>query len=307
MPAFTSYHHGTTASMPHAGNPNPPKRGKTSGWSAGAARRNLHFLWSVDERELHGVGLAITLTVKDCPPTADEWQSLVKRWIDRQRKAGMIRLHWVTEWQRRGVPHLHVTVWYDPDSLGELDWGKLAPVARCITNQSAPTEPEEWEQYAKAATKPLSDWVELAAPYTCSAKGQHCRPLTQYAGWAEYVAKHASRGHAHYQRQRESIPEGWKSTGRVWGKRGHWPIVEPVTHEVDRETFWRFRRLVKRRRLAEAREYLPLNGKQYGRLRRLLKCGHEGTSATRGMSEWIPQQAQESLLTAAVICRPAHR
>ncbi len=64
MPAITFYRHGLTASIMSKGNPNPPKRGKVVGWSDGAARRNVKFLRSVDERELHGVGWAATLTVK---------------------------------------------------------------------------------------------------------------------------------------------------------------------------------------------------------------------------------------------------
>ena len=44
------------------------KRGEVGGWSEGAARRNVRFLYGIEERELHGDGFAVTLTVRDCPP-----------------------------------------------------------------------------------------------------------------------------------------------------------------------------------------------------------------------------------------------
>ncbi|WP_425527867.1 rolling circle replication-associated protein, partial [Xylella fastidiosa] len=66
----------------------------------------------VREDKLTGVGLALTLTVRDCPATAQEWQRMRRAWEKRMKRAGMIRVHWVTEWQRRGVPHLHCAIWF---------------------------------------------------------------------------------------------------------------------------------------------------------------------------------------------------
>jgi len=39
------------------------------------------------------------------------WTRLVKTLLQRLRRAGLLRWHWVVEWQRRGVPHLHLAVY----------------------------------------------------------------------------------------------------------------------------------------------------------------------------------------------------
>ena len=70
----------------------------------GATRRNTEFLMSVKTDQLTGAGVALTLTVRDCPPTADDWHRLRRAWEKRMVRAGMLRLHWVTEWQRREFP-----------------------------------------------------------------------------------------------------------------------------------------------------------------------------------------------------------
>ena len=52
------------AKAPGMGNPEPPLRGKASGWSKAVARRNNDFLMSVDGAELvdQGEPYAISLT-----------------------------------------------------------------------------------------------------------------------------------------------------------------------------------------------------------------------------------------------------
>src|SRR5690554_6634141 len=78
-------------------------RSMIGGWSPGACRRNIDFLRSVDETRLDGVAMALTLSVRDCPPSSDEWHRLRNLFIANLRNWGLIRLHWVIEWQRRGV------------------------------------------------------------------------------------------------------------------------------------------------------------------------------------------------------------
>lgn len=281
MPAITFYRHGLTASIPNmAGNPNPPKRGKVTGWSAGAARRNTNFLRSVDETTLDGYGLAVTLTIRDCPPTAKAWSNLIRAWIERQKRSGMVRLHWVTEFQRRGVPHLHVAVWYPFQIEGESE---IESVSRIFLRQ----------------TQTVDDWIAIAKDYGAGPKGQKWRKIEGAVGWFQYMAKHCSRSKFHYQRQREALPEGWQTTGRVWGHRGDWTTIDPATADVDQRTFWKLRRLVKRARIAEARQYLPINAKQVGKLRRVLKCSHRPTSEVRPVSEWMSEDKQQALLAAA--------
>ena len=73
------------------------KRGEVEGWSLGATRRNTEFLMSVKTDQLTGAGVALTLTVRDCPPTADDWHRLRRAWEKRMVRAGMLRLHWIVK------------------------------------------------------------------------------------------------------------------------------------------------------------------------------------------------------------------
>ena len=119
MPVQTLYRHGGKGGVGPARNDHlRAKRGTVQGWSLGATRRNTQFLMSVEEHRLTGVGYALTLTLRDCPATPGDWHRLRKSWTDRMRRLGMVRLHWVTEWQRRGVPHLHCAIWFDPMNNG---------------------------------------------------------------------------------------------------------------------------------------------------------------------------------------------
>jgi len=218
------YRHGVTmATLPGKIVGATAKRGNCVGWSSDAARRNANFLRSVDERELDGYGYAVTLTVRECPATPEAWTKAQRAWIERQSRAGMMRLHWVVEMQRRGVPHLHAAIWY----------------------RDAPD-----------AVKILRDWIDIAAPWSPSPKGQHVKPIEGVVGWFAYMSKHCSRSHKHYQRQRESLPDAWEKSPRVWGYRGGWKLVEPVPVSVSGSEFYRMRRLLRRRRISQARQKL---------------------------------------------------
>lgn len=272
MPALRLYRHGLTAFMPSfMSNPNPEKRGKVKGWSAKAAQRNANFLRSVDETKLSGIGYAVTLTVRECPPSPKDWNAAVRAWMERQRRAGMKRLHWVMEFQKRGVPHLHAAIWFRENVAGAL-----------------------------AHVSMLEDWLQIAGDrYGASEKGQHARLITGTVGWFEYMAKHCSRSRKHYQRQREAVPEAWESSPRVWGHRGEWDLVDPTDERLTHPEYWRFRRLVKRARVAEARAGLPLNRRQFGQAKRLLKTPDRKLSEVRGVSEWMSQERQRQFIAAA--------
>jgi len=97
------------------------KRGEVVGWSAGAVRRHTSWLRSVDTTQLDGIGAAATLTMLECPPTSDDWRRLLKVLQQRLRRAGLLRWHWVVEWQRRGVPHLHLAI-YAPSDWSAPGW-----------------------------------------------------------------------------------------------------------------------------------------------------------------------------------------
>lgn len=244
------------------------KRDVVTGWSSKTARSNTRFLQSVTLDGLTGHGFAFTLTLRDCPETHADWHKLRDSMGKRLARMGMTRLHWVTEWQRRGVPHLH-GVAYFPDN--ELNYpGRI-----------------------------IEHWCQIAAPYNPKISGQNAKPIRDALGWHKYLAKHASRGANHYQRSSDSIPEGWKKTGRMWGKGGDWPIAEPMKFDVDRKAFWLYRRLVRGHRKSDARSM----GKAYAirSARRMLKCNLRSLSEVRGVAGW----ATESVSLQMVSCLAA--
>lgn len=248
---------------------NRMKRGQVEGWSVGATRRNTQFLMSIEEQRLTGKGVAVTLTLRDCPATAQEWHRLRKAWIERMRRAGMIRLHWVTEWQRRGVPHLHCAIWFA----------------------------DLYDLYT-----PVTAWVDLAgADFGAGDRGQHAAIIDGPIGWFKYLSKHAARGVKHYQRNSENIPEGWQSkTGRVWGHSGDWPITEPrkfylQDHTNDGDGGWfSLRRMVRGWRLADARA--AGDAWRIRSARGMFRNNDPNLSRLRGFSEWIPESEQLQML-----------
>lgn len=318
MPVLKVYRHGVTAGCPPAQNPTPPDRTKCVGWSVSAIRRNRLFLYSVDESRLDGVGFAFTGTVKVCPPTHEDWKKRREAFFDRIRRAGMIRAHWVTEWQKRGIPHLHMAVWFPEHEV--IAWA----AARSL-------DPEKAAEAFRLFL--VLQWLEVMEPYGAKAEGQHVTPIYDVVGWNQYVSKHAARGLSHYQRNPANIPEGWRhiGTGRMWGKLGDWPIIEPAEVELSMSEFHAFRRIVRGYRKADARAALSkaldliakartpaydAKGRAQARTARrrivqargmlkaragsrvedgLTMSAAEATrrlSSVRGVSEWLPEELQ---------------
>lgn len=253
-------------------------RGEVGGWSAGATRRNVAFLRSVEPDSLSSgedvplVGLALTLTLRDCPATSDVWHKLRRAFLMRLSRMGLHRGHWVVEWQRRGVPHLHGAFWFP--------------------------EPSSSMGYARLYDEILRHWVALAEPYGVSRSAQHVTPIHDAVGWFQYVAKHAARGVRHYQRASENVPPAWRMrTGRVWGKVGHWATRDPCQFDLTDSTFYRYRRLCRRWRVADARA--SGSAHRIRSARRCLACSDPDLSHVRGVSEWIPLDLSLLMLDVA--------
>ena len=300
------------------GNRTPPERTECQGWSAGATRRNRQWLYSVNARKLTGIPIAITLTVKECPPTHDEWKRLREALFVRLRRKGLLRLHWVTEWTRRGLPHLHAAAYFDAHDD--------ADTIERLTHQIR------------------TDWLELTAHLGTKYRAQHVMHIYEASGWFQYVAKHASRGVKHYQRQQGALPPGWKRTGRVWGHLGDWPTVE-ATLVIDEAGGFRLRRMIRGWLVANVRTRREVmiagspnliqiprcsqSGKQIGWLwadvrygsdpktfqahkwikalhrelrfsRRLLACNNPHRSPLVGLSQWVPYPVMAAFLDRLV-------
>lgn len=275
MRTLKLYLHGSTMGTPPGSPPKTPsKRSEVNGWSQAATRRNIAFLRSVEPSALNScplgtpaAGFAVTLTLRDCPPSSADWRNLINAYIRRIRRRGLIRCHWVTEWQRRGVPHLHLAVWI-PD-----------------TDDSYPFE---------ALVLP---WLKLASPYGVSPRSQYLAPISDALGWFQYVAKHAARGVKHYQRSSDNIPSGWLKTGRVWGKIGDWVTADPHQLSISDDVFYRLRRLVRSWRLADARS--SGDGYRIRLARTMLASPNRSISEIRGVSEWVPLASMLTLLDVA--------
>lgn len=263
MATFKAYPNGLTIGT---GNPNPPKnqRGKIQGWTAAAARRQVRWLYSVETSKLDGVGYAVTLTLRDCPATADEWHAARKAWIERIRRLGFIRVHWVTEWQKRQVPHLHAAVYVD---------------------QVLPRDGLEF----------VLAWLDVvrARGWVAGHQGQDVKRIDGAQGWLQYLSKHAGRSVAHYQRM--GVPAGWERTGRLWGYGGRWPVQSPVEGDIDNGQFCRLRRLIDRYLLAQAVAQGDTERVQYLRTRRS-KETDPLRSRVLGLSEWLDYDVFLTLL-----------
>jgi hypothetical protein len=238
-------------------NPSPSKRGNVVGWSPAAVRRHTKWLYSIDVDQLDGDGYAVTLTLRNTPDSAAEFHAARRAWIMRATRLGAHRIHWVIEWQRRGTPHIHAAVYFPPGQAPE-----------------------------NVALQLLAGWVMLVPDeWGAQLSGQYYDRITGASGWLKYLSKHASRGVRHY--QRNGKPDGWEKTGRLWGHGGEWPAELPMRHDMSREAYWRYRRLVRSWRIADARASGDASRIKYAR--RMLSCPDPRLSAVRGVSDWIPE------------------
>lgn len=207
----------------------------------------------------------MTLTLRDCPSSPQEWEALRRAWAMAASRLGITLLHWVVEWQERKVPHLHCAVYFG-DEPGQLEMAEAL----------------------------LYAWLERAGKYRAAPQAQAWEPIEGAVGWLKYLSKHASRGVRHYQRQGK--PEGWEKTGRLWGHNEGWPVVEPWVLDASWPAYWRLRRWVRSWRIANARDELRGSStperqaaarRRLVAARRMLRCTDPAKSRGRGISEWI--------------------
>lgn len=254
------------------------KRGNATGWSQGAARRNSEFLQSLRLEELPGVAYALTLTIPAgrvdapiAPPTAEVYHRLLRSFIERLRRLGALRWHWVIEFTARKTPHVHMAVWMPTRSIGFS--GDM-----------------------------LAHWLQLTAKagWPAGIKAQDCKRLDN-VGWLQYMAKHGARGVRMYQRAASALPEGWERPGRMWGYGGSFPSPEerqPLRFDVEPGARTRYRRLLRSWAIANARatENPRLRARYVRQARRLLRCTDPALSPVRNVSMWVPEDVQLQLL-----------
>jgi hypothetical protein len=281
---------GLKAGVAGPGNPNPSKRGLITGWSAGAARRNRDFLQSIDLAALTGVGMFYTFTVRDLPATSKEWTRIVGAMLDWLNRHGCVRYHWVVEFQRRGVPHLHLMAYW-PSCYG-------------VTSDPAD---QRWMEPWGA----VEHWLKLTGHLNSSPYSQRATQCDQRVELLTYMAKHSARTADHYQRSAHALPEGWQSVGRLWGKGGDWP-TRTEKFDTNDIGWFLFRRLVRGWRKAEAAKKLAkaAHWDESGRVaarravtsaRTCLRCTDgKAHSRVKPLVVWAPERATRQILGAVI-------
>lgn len=329
MPVMKLYRNGLTMGTPPGKNDHErAKRGLVTGWSPGAVRRHTAWLYSIDGSLLESgesTGYAYTLTMRDCPPDAAAFESLRKAWIRRVERLGLDRLHWVVEWQRRGVPHIHAAVYFNPPTVWNgtewaapgvssddseiqfrtgFDW-EWAAGGEAPTGAGGGRARQRPEPPAHGGTPPRSSlsvddraalaifaWLAVCEQFGARMQAQDFKPIDGANGWLKYLSKHAARGVKHYQRQGK--PEGWEKTGRLWGHWGEWPTDEPMRLVASRSDWHRLRRMIRSWRIADARA--AGNPQRIAMARRMLKSNNPKLSPVRGVSDWVPESISAALV-----------
>lgn len=269
----------------------PPERTATKGWTVNVARRNEQRLQQVDFDAIEGVPAFVTLTMPSgqmSEVSAAEFHGWLKRWLQFMKRHGLRHYYWILEFQASGNPHLHVLAWLDRD-WDALEQFKALRSWVGILNKSgvgARLQGQIWER------------IDVGGEITVDGETVPAHPERVLM----YLAKHAARGVAHYQRQIANMPEDWQyRSGRVWGHDRGLPLRAQQDFETDYSTFWTFRRLVRRWRLAEARSIKDYDRRRaaISQARSCLKCPRPDISPYRGVSAWIPSDVASALLDAA--------
>lgn len=270
----------------------PPERTATKGWTVNVARRNEQRLQQVDFDAIEGFPAFVTLTMpaqQMADVSAAMFHSWLKSWLRYMKRHGLLHYYWILEFQATGNPHLHVLVWLDRE-WEPLETFKALRSWVGILNKSdvgARLQGQIWEA------------IDVGGELVVDGERVPAHPERVLM----YLAKHAARGVAHYQRQVENMPEDWQyRSGRVWGHDRGLPLREQQDFETDYPTFWTFRRLVRRWRLAEARGIKDYDRRRaaISQARSCLKCPRPDISPYRGVSAWIPSDVASQLLDAAV-------
>ena len=270
----------------------PPERTATKGWTPNVARRNEQRLQQVDFDGIDGVPAFVTLTMPSGQMgdvSASMFHGWLKRWLQFMKRHGLRHYYWILEFQASGNPHLHVLAWLDHEWEPLEQYKALRSWVNMLNKSGvgARLQGQIWEQ------------IDVDGEIVVDGEKVPSHPERVLM----YLAKHAARGVAHYQRQIENMPDDWQfRSGRVWGHDRGLPLREQEDVECDYPTFHRFRRLVRRWRLAEARAIADPERRRLAisQARRCLKCSRPDVSPYRGVSAWLSSDVASQLLDVAV-------
>lgn len=241
-------------------------RGDCRGWTSNSTTGLFNFTKAIIEDKLTGYGFAITLTFRDCPETAAAMHKVRRKFIKRLERRGLIRLLWVCEFQERKVPHFHMAAYFKT----KTDTATGLPLQQTIINL----------------------WCDCAKHYNVKPTAQTCKDITDLGGWMGYFNKHIDRGIYHYQRQRDTLPPGWREkTGHVWHWVGDWPRDLKKLHFSGKKFrfLFQFRDCEQKRQIANCRmELAHLSGSHFSFIGHRRHFYLDGTKIKKRFSRaWI--------------------
>lgn len=265
----------------------PPERTNTKGWTPNVARRNEQRLQQIDFDVIDGTPAFVTLTMPSQQMedvSAAMFHGWLKRWLQYMKRHGMLHYYWILEFQGSGNPHVHILVWIDHEFDVLEQYRALISWVNMLdkSNIGARLQAQVWEP------------IDVGGEIVVDGERVPAHPERVLM----YLAKHAARGVAHYQRRIENMPDDWQyRSGRVWGHDRGLPLREQDDFECSYKEFWAYRRLVRRWRLSEANAITDPERKRAAvvQARRMLRCSRPDVSPFRGVSAWVPESVAKQL------------
>ncbi|MFC2697443.1 MAG: hypothetical protein ACFN09_05485 [Bifidobacterium dentium] len=268
----------------------PPERTNTKGWTPNVARRNEQRLQQIDFDAIDGTPAFVTLTMPSQQMedvSAAMFHGWLKRWLQYMKRHGMLHYYWILEFQGSGNPHVHILVWIDHEFDVLEQYRALISWVNMLdkSNIGARLQAQVWEP------------IDVGGEIVVDGERVPAHPERVLM----YLAKHAARGVAHYQRRIENMPDDWQyRSGRVWGHDRGLPLREQDDFECSYKEFWQYRRLVRRWRLSEANAITDPDRKRVAvvQARRMLRCSRPDVSPFRGVSAWVPESVAKQLFVS---------
>lgn len=268
----------------------PPERTNMKGWTPNVAQRNEQRLQQIDFDAIDGTPAFVTLTMPSqqmADVSAAMFHGWLKRWLQYMKRHGMQHYYWILEFQASGNPHLHVSVWLDHEWDALEQFKALRSWVNMLdkSNIGARLQAQVWEP------------IDVGGEIVADGERVPAHPERVLM----YLAKHAARGVAHYQRRIENMPDDWQyRSGRVWGHDRGLPLREQDDFECSYKEFWQYRRLVRRWRLSEANAITDPDRKRVAvvQARRMLRCSRPDVSPFRGVSAWVPESVAKQLFVS---------
>jgi len=208
-------------------NKKPAKRGIVSDFSRSASRR---LGWAYSQGPWVGM---LTLTYPKAEPVTYEQFAHDRHLLLLGLKKQGVRYLWVLEWQRRGVPHLHI--WVDRDL--ETEFVETKSVRRNLSDGICQTESVRRklsDKICPAWQRVMTHWLKIIGENdNPSAVAVALHPMT-WCPWEvrvgnNYAAKYADK------REQKGLPVGIEHFGRWWGVSRD-TICPAYETEVDEET-----------------------------------------------------------------------